>query len=78
VRASTRALAIREVMDVRDAAAYLGISPDTLYDYAARAVLPGFKVGNRWRFRKVALDRWMDQESEQQQARAKEALREIG
>lgn len=50
----------REVMDVRQAAAYLGISPDTLYKYASDGFVPAFKLGNRWRFRKTALDAWMD------------------
>lgn len=53
----------REVMDVHDAAKYLGISHDTLYGYAASGFVPGFKLGNRWRFRRVRLDEWMDEEA---------------
>ena len=54
----------REVMDIRLASEYLGISPDTLYMYAATKVLPAFKLGNRWRFRRSRLDEWMDRQSE--------------
>jgi excisionase family DNA binding protein len=50
----------REVMNVRQAADYLGISADCLYKYAAASSLPAFKLGNRWRFTKSALDRWME------------------
>jgi excisionase family DNA binding protein len=56
-------LAVREVMDIRQAADYLGISGDTLYRYASEGFVPAFKLGNRWRFRKSLLDGWMDEKS---------------
>jgi excisionase family DNA binding protein len=56
-------LALREVMDIRQAADYLGISGDTLYRYASEGFVPAFKLGNRWRFRKSLLDSWMDEKS---------------
>jgi excisionase family DNA binding protein len=55
--------ALREVMDIRQAADYLGISGDTLYRYASEGFVPAFKLGNRWRFRKSLLDGWMDEKS---------------
>ena len=54
---------VREVMDIRQAADYLGISSDTLYRYASEAFVPAFKLGNRWRFKKTLLDTWMDRQS---------------
>jgi excisionase family DNA binding protein len=56
-------VALREVMDIRGAADYLGISGDTLYRYASEGFVPAFKLGNRWRFRKSLLDAWMDEKS---------------
>jgi excisionase family DNA binding protein len=56
-------VALREVMDIRQAAEYLGISGDTLYRYASEGFVPAFKLGNRWRFRKSLLDNWMDEKS---------------
>ena len=56
-------MALREVMDIRQAADYLGISGDTLYRYASEGFVPAFKLGNRWRFRKSLLDGWMDEKS---------------
>ena len=50
----------REVMDIRQASDYLGISPDTLYKYASEGFVPAFKLGNRWRFKRSRLDEWMD------------------
>ena len=55
--------ALREVMDIRQAAEYLGISGDTLYRYASEGFIPAFKLGNRWHFRKSLLDNWMDEKS---------------
>src|SRR5580765_2896079 len=54
---------IREVMDIRQASDYLGISPDTLYKYASEGFVPAFKLGNRWRFKRSRLNDWMDQQS---------------
>ncbi len=61
-------IAVREVMDIRQAADYLGISGDTLYRYASEGFVPAFKLGNRWRFRKSLLDAWMDEKSGVKQA----------
>jgi excisionase family DNA binding protein len=60
---TARTSEIREVMDIRQASDYLGISPDTLYKYASESFIPAFKLGNRWRFKKSRLDEWMDQQS---------------
>jgi excisionase family DNA binding protein len=54
---------VREVMDIRQAAEYLGISGDTLYRYASEGFIPAFKLGNRWRFKRSLLDAWMVQMS---------------
>jgi excisionase family DNA binding protein len=59
----------REVLNLRQAAHYLGITPDTLYKHVAEnASLPAFKIGNRWRFKKSLLDRWMDEQMAQRVA----------
>ncbi len=53
----------REVMDIRQCAAYLGISPDSLYKYACSGFVPAFKLGNRWRFKRELIDAWMKDQS---------------
>jgi excisionase family DNA binding protein len=63
VKAAAAAPEVREVMDIRQAAHYLGISADSLYRYAATGFIPAFRLGNRWRFRKSRLDEWMDRRS---------------
>jgi excisionase family DNA binding protein len=51
---------LREVMNIREASNYLGVSPDTLYRYIYEDRIPAFKLGNRWKFKKTILDRWME------------------
>lgn len=63
MKAQTVAAEQREVMDIRQAADYLGISADTLYKYASEGFVPAFKLGNRWRFKRSRLNDWMDQQS---------------
>ncbi|WP_269145498.1 helix-turn-helix domain-containing protein, partial [Bacillus licheniformis] len=45
-------------MTVKETAAYLGISTDTIYEMARAKELPHFKVRNRYRFEQWALDEW--------------------
>ena len=56
---------IKEVMDIRAASEYLGISMGTLYRYVHEEKIPAFKLGNRWKFKKSVLDRWMERQSAQ-------------
>ncbi|MDE3105884.1 MAG: helix-turn-helix domain-containing protein [Acidobacteriota bacterium] len=65
---------VREVMDIRQAAEYLGISGDTLYRYASEGFVPAFKLGNRWRFKRSHLDLWMDEKSGMKPAPVGEAV----
>jgi len=66
---------VREVMDIRQAAHYLGISSDSLYRYAATGFIPAFRIGNRWRFRKSRLEEWMDTRSEEAESPAPKLVR---
>lgn len=50
------------VMRVGQAAAYLGVHVDTMYRYANDAVVPAFRIGRSWRFRRDELDEWMKRE----------------
>jgi len=53
----------REVMGMREASEYLGVSRETLYKYVYEEKIPAFKLGNRWKFKKTVLDRWMEKAS---------------
>ena len=62
----------REVMNIRQASQYLGVSPDTLYKYVNEQKIPAFKLGNRWRFKKSKLDQWMEEKSNQMEVTRQE------
>jgi excisionase family DNA binding protein len=61
----------REVMNIRQASQYLGVSPDTLYKYVNEQKIPAFKLGNRWRFKKSKLDQWMEEQSADVEGKAR-------
>ena len=75
MRTVKRMAEIREVMDIRAASDYLGVSRETLYKYLYKARIPAFKIGNRWKFKKTILDRWMERQSAQFEHRASRRLR---
>src|SRR5512142_1627474 len=68
----------REVMNIRQASQYLGVSPDTLYKYVGEQKIPAFKLGNRWRFKKSRLDQWMEEKSSEMEPQAKRKPKAAG
>jgi excisionase family DNA binding protein len=68
----------REVMNIRQASQYLGVSPDTLYKYVNEQKIPAFKLGNRWRFKKTKLDQWMDEKSMEAEPQGKKRVKAAG
>ncbi len=60
-----------EVMNIRQASQYLGVSPDTLYKYVYEEKIPAFKLGNRWKFKRSILDTWMEEKSSLGEGRGK-------
>lgn len=49
-----------QVLTIDELAVYLKVSKSTLYKLLAEGKVPGQKVGRHWRFRKVAIDRWLE------------------
>ena len=41
-----------ELLNSRDVAVILDLSPDTVDEFARKNILPAFKKGKQWRFRK--------------------------
>lgn len=48
-----------KLLTVRDLSREIGMHPMTVYRFAQRGLLPGFKVGGRWRFDRKLLDSWL-------------------
>jgi excisionase family DNA binding protein len=49
------------VLTIGELADYLRISRSSLYKLAQAGRIPGQKVGKHWRFRKEAIDRWLEE-----------------
>jgi excisionase family DNA binding protein len=50
----------REVLNVQEAAEFLGFAPYTIRQKARMGQIPGRKIGGEWRFSKRALLRWLE------------------
>lgn len=53
-----------EIMTLKEVAEYLKLAEKTAYRLAAEGKIPGFKVGGSWRFKKDAIENWIDQQTE--------------
>ncbi len=59
-------------LSVDDVAARFSITATTVYRLAQRGVLPGFKVGNQWRFSEDMLESWVDDQVTAEQFKAED------
>jgi len=50
-----------EILTLTDVARLLKVADKTVYRFAQRGELPGFKVGGQWRFRRQDLEAWIEQ-----------------
>ena len=49
-----------EILTLPEVAQLLKVAEKTVYTMAQKGDLPAFKVGGPWRFRRTALDTWID------------------
>lgn len=50
-----------DVLTIGELAAYLKIPKSTLYKLVREGKIPSQKIGRHWRFRKGAIDRWLEE-----------------
>lgn len=50
-----------DVLTIEELSIYLKIPKSTLYKLVREGKVPSQKVGRHWRFRKKAIDRWLDE-----------------
>ena len=48
-----------QIMTTKEIAKYLGVHEMTVYRWLKKGVLPGFKIGGRWRSKKDLLDAYL-------------------
>jgi excisionase family DNA binding protein len=51
-----------EILTIEEVAAYLRLTPQTIYKWAQEKRIPAAKLGKEWRFRKSIIDRWVDEQ----------------
>lgn len=44
---------------IEDAAAYLGVTKDTIRNWIKKTDIPAHKIGKLWKFKKTELDEWV-------------------
>ena len=59
VRRELMALLDDQVLDVEGTAQFLGVSPNTVYEYAGRGEIPHRRIGRRFLFSRAALVEWL-------------------
>ena len=55
----------QQLMTLVDVAKYLQIAPRTAYGWVNAGKLPGFKVGNTWRFDRSDVQKWVQERKDQ-------------
>ena len=53
-----------QIMTTKEVAKYLGVHEMTVYRWLKKGILPGFKIGGRWRSKKDLLDAYLVQKME--------------
>lgn len=51
-----------DILTLEEVAAYLRLTPQTIYKWAQEKRIPAAKLGKEWRFRKSIIDRWLDEQ----------------
>ena len=49
----------RTYLTIEEVGQRFGVNPTTVYRLAQRGTLPGFKIGNQWRFSLEMLESWV-------------------
>lgn len=55
-----RQKALESVLNIDELADYLRVAKSSLYKLCQEGKIPGQKVGRHWRFRKQAIDLWLE------------------
>jgi excisionase family DNA binding protein len=53
-----------EILTIQEIAEYLKLNEKTAYRLASEGKLPGFKVGGSWRFKRIDLEKWIEEQKD--------------
>lgn len=62
-----------EILTLNEVAKYLRVHPTTLYRLLEKPGFPGFRVGSDWRFKRSAIDAWVDAQRKDVAAQRKQS-----
>lgn len=55
-----------EILTIKELASYLKIAEKTAYRYVSDGIIPGFKVGGSWRFKRSEINDWITSRSQKE------------
>ena len=61
-----------EVMNIEETSRYLRVPISSLYKLAQARKIPCQKVGRHWRFRRQAIERWLEETPNNNQMKARQ------
>lgn len=61
-----------KLMTLQEVADYLQIKERTIYQWAQLGKIPGFKLGNIWRFKREDIDTWIEEQKQNTPRKKKE------
>lgn len=47
-------------LSVEEICQHLGVSSDTVYPWIDRSVMPAYKMGRKWKFKRDQFDAWVE------------------
>lgn len=50
-----------QLMSIKDVADFLKLNQTTIYAWAQKGTLPGYKLGRTWRFRLSDIEAWLQE-----------------
>ena len=53
----------QDILTVKELCELLRLHPSTVYKLVREGKIPGFRIGNEWRFRRDVIMRWMAEKS---------------
>jgi excisionase family DNA binding protein len=57
----------KPILTLKEVAEYLKLSELSLYRLLHKGKIPGFKIGQQWRFTKNTIDKWIDDKIQENQ-----------
>jgi len=51
-----------DILTIQELAIYLKLNEKTAYRLASEGKLPGFKVGGSWRFKRIDIEQWIEEQ----------------